>query len=85
MAVTAPEWLTRHDGSLRPNYDGRSWLVVFEGGPQYQLIPIPAAGKHNCQVLQTINGKHLESGGTYPSVVEALAGGLEDLRKALGW
>ena len=85
MAVTTPEWLTRHGGSLRPDYDGHSWLVMFEGGPQYLLTPIPASGKYYCQVLQTINGKHLESSGTYPSADEALAGGLEDLRKSLGW
>jgi hypothetical protein len=49
------------------------------------LVPFPVAGKHGCIVEQTVNGKRLESKNTYASQEEALRGGLEDLRKALGW
>jgi hypothetical protein len=58
---------------------------VLEGKPQYLLTPIPAAGKYTCEVRQTVNGRRLESGATYPSPEAALRGGLEDLRRALGW
>jgi hypothetical protein len=85
MAVTAPDWLTRHDCTLRPQVEGRSWMVLFDGEPQYLLVAVPAAGKYNCQVLQTVNGKHLGSSATYSTVDDAIRGGLEDLRKVLGW
>ena len=86
MAVTAPDWLTRRGGTVREGPNRRTWFVLFDGGPQYELKPIPAAGKHSCQVMQTINGRYLEgSGSIYPSVEDAVRGGLEDLRKALGW
>jgi hypothetical protein len=85
MTLTAPDWLTRRGASLRAGPDGSSWFVLFDGGPQYQLKPIPEAGQHGCQVIQTINGRHLEGGTPYPSQEDALRGGLEDLRKALGW
>jgi hypothetical protein len=86
MAVTAPDWLTRRGGTMREGPVGPGWFVLFDGGPQYELKPIPTAGKHSCQVMQTINGRYLESsGGTYPSAEDAVRGGLEDLRKALGW
>lgn len=85
MAVAIPDWLARHGGTLRPAPDGQTWAVLFDHRPQYLLTPIPAKGKYGCQVEQTINGRHLESGGIYPGAEEALRGGLEDLRKALGW
>jgi hypothetical protein len=85
MPVEPPDWLTRHGGTLRATFDGRSWTVLFDGRPQYLLRPIPAAGKYSCEVMQTVNGRRLESGSTYPTAEDALRGGLEDLRKALGW
>jgi hypothetical protein len=85
MAVAAPEWLTRHGGGLRLGPDGLSWFVLLDGEPQYQLVPRPAVGKYWCEVTQTINGRLIESPGTYASADEAVAGGLEALRKALGW
>ena len=85
MALQAPDWLTKRGGSLRQGPAGGSWFVVLNGQPQYQLIPVPVAGKHACEVVQTVNGRHLESNATYGSVEDAGRGGLEDLRKALGW
>jgi hypothetical protein len=85
MAVNAPEWLTKHGGELRASADGHSWMVYFAGKLQYVIVPTPAGGKHACKVTQTINGKRLDSGATYPSVEDAARGGLEDLRKAMGW
>jgi hypothetical protein len=52
---------------------------------QYRLVPVPAAGKFTCQVTQTNNGKRLDRGGIFPTEEDALRGGLEDLRVALGW
>jgi hypothetical protein len=85
MAVSTPEWLARHEGSLRACPDQTSWVVVFDHQPQYVLRPVPAAGKYSCDVIQSINGRRQDSGGIYPSAEEALKAGLEDLRKVLGW
>jgi hypothetical protein len=86
MAVTVPDWLARRGGSLAQGEDGRSWIVFFDGEPQYVLRPEPADGKHACQVLQTVNGKRLDGSGIFPTAEEAVAqGGLEVLRRALGW
>lgn len=83
MALTTPEWLARHGGELRA--EKTSWVVFFDRAPQYRLTPLPVAGKFGCEVMQTINGKRVESGGTYATMEDAIRGGLEDLRKALGW
>ena len=85
MAFSAPEWLSRHSGDVRPGTVGNSWLVLVAGEPQYRLVPVPADGKYSCQVIQTINGKRLDKGSTFASPDEACRGGLEDLRLALGW
>ena len=85
MPLTAPEWLTRRDGTLRQCPDGQSWAVILDDHPQYFLRAIPVAGKFGSQVEETINGKRLESKTIYATENEALRGGLEDLRKVLGW
>jgi hypothetical protein len=86
MAVVAtPDWLTKRGGVLQGSTQAGTWLVVLDGSPQYRLVPIPAAGKYSCQVTQTVNGRRLEGNGTYPSREDAVRGGLEDLRKSLGW
>jgi hypothetical protein len=85
MALTTPEWLARHDCFLEAGPEGKTYLVLFGHEPQYQLVPIPLDGKFGCAVTQTINGRRLDGGGTYATMEEAVAGGLEDFRKALGW
>ena len=85
MPAATPDWLTRHDAELRGNPVGRSWAVYFVNDPEYVLTIVPVAGKYGCRVKQAINGKHLESGAAHPTPEEALRGGLEDLRQALGW
>ena len=85
MALTAPDWLTRHGGTVHRCSDGQSWAVMIDDQPQYLLRAIPVAGKFGCLVEQTVNGKRLESTTVYPSANDALRGGLEDLRKILGW
>lgn len=85
MSVAAPAWLAKRGGAFRPGTDGLSWLVVLDKEPQYLIKPHPAAGKFGCEVLQTNNGKRLGSNSIYTSEDAALHGGLEDLRKALGW
>ena len=78
--VATPEWLAKRGGALQPSTRGSTWLVLLNGSPQYRLVPIPAAGKYACEVTQTVNGRRLEGSGTYPSIEDALRGGLEDLR-----
>lgn len=85
MALATPEWLARHGGELRPGVDGHSRVAYFDGRPHYTLVPVPVKGRHGCCVMQTINGKRVDTGGAYNTVEDALRGGLEDLRKALGW
>jgi hypothetical protein len=85
MALTTPDWLQRHGGELRATSLAQTWVVLLGGEAQYRLVTVPADGKHACQVTQTVNGRRLDSGATFATVDEALQGGLEDLRKSLGW
>jgi hypothetical protein len=85
MPVTTPEWLSKRGGAVQPATVGGAWMVLLNGEPQYRVTPIPVAGKFGCHVVQTINGRRLGSEGNFPTVDEAVRGGLEDLRKALGW
>jgi hypothetical protein len=83
--MSPPEWLVRHDSSLRLGPDRRTWFVCFDGRPHYKLIPSPAAGRFTCQVMQTENGQRLDKSATYATADDAVHGGLEELRVYLGW
>jgi hypothetical protein len=85
MNLTAPEWLTRHGGSIKLGSDGHTWFVLLGAKPQYALVPRPVGDKFGCYIKQTNNGKAIDTNTAGPNVEEALKGGLEDLRKALGW
>jgi hypothetical protein len=85
MAVTTPDWLTKRGGSLSASKDNRRFAVYFANEPQYVVEVIPADGKYSTRVFQSINGRRLQNTGVFPSPDEAAAGGLEDLRKSLGW
>jgi hypothetical protein len=85
MPVTAPDWLTRHDGSLRLNPDGHTWSVVIGGEPLYRLTPDPVKGKLACEVTMTNNGKLLAETDACASPDEAIQQALEKLRTLLGW
>src|SRR5439155_5461843 len=85
MPSSTPDWIANGGGNMWVNADASNWVVFLNSEPQYMLTPCPAAGKVMCQVKQTNNGKRLESGNTYPGLEDAVRGGLEDLRKVLGW
>jgi hypothetical protein len=85
MPPTVPDWLKLHDGSLRPGLGEGTVLVMLGGQPQYRLDVRPAKGTFTCAVTQTVNGRRLDDGATYPTPDAALAGGLEQLRNKLGW
>lgn len=85
MAATVPDWIKSRNGDLKDSKDGHSWMVWFVNQPQYLLEPLPAKGKFTCRVLQTNNGKRLDSGAVWATRDEALQGGLGELRAALGW
>lgn len=86
MTATAPEWLTRRGGGLDVNPNGQAAAVILNGTPQYVVRVVPASGKYVGQVKQSNNGRYLPaSDKTYPTTAEALQGGLDDLRRALGW
>lgn len=83
--MTAPEWLTRHGGSLKLGSDQRTWYVIVGGKPIYSVSDVPQNGRFGCKVRQTNNGEMLNVCGSFASADEAVAGGLEELRKTLGW
>jgi hypothetical protein len=83
--MTTPDWLAQHGGEARASKDGHSAAVYFSGEPQYLLMLAPVAGKYGCKVVQSNNGKRLDGGAAFPSPEAAFQGGLDDLRKALGW
>jgi hypothetical protein len=83
--MTTPDWLAQHGGEARTSKDGHSAAVYLGGAPQYLLMLAPVAGKYGCKVVQSNNGKRLDGGAAFPSPEAAFQGGLEDLRKALGW
>jgi hypothetical protein len=83
--VTTPDWLNKHGGQLQGNAQGTACFVFLGSEPQYIVEAIPAGGQYACRVKQTVNGKRLESANLYSTPELAMAGGLEDLRKALGW
>jgi hypothetical protein len=85
MTVTTPDWLTQRDVRLQASKDGGSWLVYLCHEPQYLLQAVPVKGQFGCRVTQTINGRRLDGGATYATIEAALQGGLEELRRALGW
>ena len=85
MAIATPDWLQSRGCRLVPDYDGFAWLVLINDTPQYKLTPVPAGGRFACQIVQTVNGKRLDKGTTYATAEDAVKGGLEELRQALGW
>ena len=83
--MTVPDWLTQRGGSLKLGSDGKTWFVIFAGQPNYSLVASPVAGHLGCTIRQTINGQRIESAVKFATKDEAIHGGLEDLRRALGW
>ena len=84
MTIPTPDWLTKRGGELRRGPTG-PWLALVNGGLAYQLFVAPAKGQFTCVVTQTVSGKRLDKGTTFPAADAALDGGLAELREALGW
>lgn len=84
-AAAAPDWLSLHGGELRRGLDSFSWSILLDGSPNYRLTITPALGKFTCVVSQSNNGKRLDAGVNYPDTDAALTGGLDELRRVLGW
>jgi hypothetical protein len=85
MTVATPDWLAQRAVRVQQSKDGRSWLIYLNEEPQYLLMAVPVKGQFGCRITQTINGRRLDGGAVYPSIEAALQGGLEELRRALGW
>jgi hypothetical protein len=83
--MTAPDWLTQRGGDLKLSSDGHTWYFLIGGKPQYSLVAVPVTGHFGCAIRQTINGKRIDSVAVAASEDDAVRGGLNDLRKALGW
>lgn len=84
-SVEAPDWLTRRGGGLKQGSDRRTWYVLLNGEPLYSVTAVPVAGQHGPVIKQTNNGKRIDSSGVFATADDAVRGGLEDLRKAVGW
>jgi hypothetical protein len=85
MALTTPQWLAQRGGRFEESTIPGIWLVHLNNDPQYRLIPVPAASKFACDIIQTTGGKKLGNNEIYPTLEDALRGGLEHLRSVLGW
>jgi hypothetical protein len=83
--MAPPDWLSRRNGALRLASDGRTWVLYFDGAPQYKLVPTPADGRFSCVLAQMDNGKRIDKGALCASADDALRGGLDELRAFLGW
>lgn len=84
--MTVPDWLQTRGGALKAGVRPETTFVMLEGNPLYKLEVRPAAGTFACAVSNTVNGKRLDDPkATYADAPGALAGGLEQLRNALGW
>ena len=83
--MTAPDWLTQRGGALKLGSDGATWYVLFAGQPIYSLSAVPVDGKLGCVIRQTNNGARVAGAGQFATADEAIRGGLDDLRQALGW
>lgn len=86
MTWHAPDWLAQRDGRLQQGPYRQTWFVLIGNDAKYKLTPTPAGGRHACAVADTVNGRRLDKGTeTYDSETKALHGGLDELRKVLGW
>lgn len=86
LAMATPDWLQARKGLLQPVARLDAVFVMLEGHPFFKLEVRPAVGKFACAVSQTNNGKRLDDpNATYPDIDTAFAGGLDQLRNALGW
>ena len=84
--MTVPDWLQARGGSLKPGVRPETTFVMLDGHPLYKLEVRPASGKCMCAVSETNSGKRYDDPkATYADAPAALAGGLEQLRNALGW
>jgi hypothetical protein len=84
--MTVPDWLQARGGFLKPGVRPETAFVMLDAHPLYRLEVRPAEGKFICAVSLTNNGRRLDDPKlTYPDPGAALAGGLDQLRSALGW
>lgn len=84
--MTVPDWLQARGGFLKPGVRPETVFVMLDAHPLYRLDVGPAEGKFICAVAQAHNGHRLDDPKlTYPDPNAALAGGLDQLRSALGW
>lgn len=86
MTTTAPEWLTKRDGAMKPGIRDFITHVMIGSQPLYRLEVRPAGGKFACAVISAVTGKRLDDAALhYADAPAALDGGLEQLRAKLGW
>ncbi len=83
--MTAPDWLKQRGCDLKLSSDGKTWFALLGNQAHYSLSVVPVGDQFGCAVRQTINGQRLDTPRAYPTREDALRGGLDDLRKALGW
>jgi hypothetical protein len=85
MAVNVPEWLSKRGGVLKPASDGKTWYVRLTPMFQYAVASRPVGDKFGCAIKNTNSGQPVPTTCNAPGPDEAVAAGLEELRKFLGW
>jgi hypothetical protein len=83
--ISTPDWLSLRGGQIRPGVSADTWLILLSNMQEYAAAIAPADGKFTCVVTQRNNGKRLDKGTVYAAAEAALQGGLEDLKRSLGW
>lgn len=85
MKLDVPEWLARRGGEIVRGVNEGNWLVLLDGKPQYRVDLKPARGAFTYAIKQTVNGREVAGGRVFPTLEDALRGGLDHLRESLGW
>ncbi len=83
--MTPPHWLSKRNAEIKPSANGKSWLL-YQGGQFLWVIGVlPADGKFSNKIMDSINGKQIQKGNVYETELEAMEGGLMELKAHLGW
>jgi hypothetical protein len=83
--MTAPDWLSRREGTLQTGLSPETLFVVIAGRPDYRIDVRPAQGGYVAAITKTVNGARLDADAVSKSVPDALSAGLSHLKSKLGW
>jgi hypothetical protein len=79
------DWLQVRQAEIKPSANGQSWLLYQGGQFLYAIVALPADGQYTNKIMESNNGNQIQKGKIFSTSLEALNGGLEELREYLGW